>query len=73
MKLLGDKRLLQVDGYTFAHNRKRYWYCSKKLQGCKAKVFMNAANTEITYYEGNHDHDPPVFVEGPDNYYIKIS
>uniref|UniRef100_A0A2H1WUZ5 SFRICE_033349 n=1 Tax=Spodoptera frugiperda TaxID=7108 RepID=A0A2H1WUZ5_SPOFR len=53
--------LLMLNGYTFAQKRKRYWYCSKKNAGCKAKI--NMAEDGVTIREAviEHFHEPPTY------------
>lgn len=73
INLVGNKQLLMVEGYTFARASGRHWYCSKKLKGCKARVYLNTDGTVITFCDNNHNHKPPVYTQSLTGEYIKIS
>ncbi|XP_045767641.1 uncharacterized protein LOC123868963 [Maniola jurtina] len=59
--LVGNKRVLMINGYTFARTTKRHWYCSKKAKGCKAKVTLDETETEVLVCDNVHNHEPPVY------------
>lgn len=48
-----------MGGYTFAQmHSQRYWYCSQKSKGCKAKVKLDTDGTVISA-DTEHFHNPP--------------
>ncbi|CAB3235379.1 unnamed protein product [Arctia plantaginis] len=38
----------------------RRWYCSKRLCGCKAKVFLDT-DGKIEFSDTDHNHTPPLY------------
>ncbi|CAG4945961.1 unnamed protein product [Colias eurytheme] len=68
--LVGDKKLLMVDGYTFSQMTPKHWYCSQKSKGCKAKIHLGKDEKSILLYEISHDHKPPKYVTSG-KYHIK--
>ncbi|CAH2040254.1 unnamed protein product, partial [Iphiclides podalirius] len=73
IKLSENKRLLMVNGYTFAKTSPRHWYCSKKAKSCKARVFLNAEENAVVFRDDNHNHPPPEYGLTCEGYYVKIT
>lgn len=74
IKLMRNRRLLMVEGYTFrSASHGRHWYCSKRPKGCKARVYLNTSGTVVIYYDNIHNHEPPVYEKGLTGEYFKIS
>lgn len=47
-----------LQDYTFTQSRsKRYWYCSKKAAGCKARIKMHLDEVTIMQAMTEHIHD----------------
>ncbi|GBP73779.1 hypothetical protein EVAR_42951_1 [Eumeta japonica] len=66
------KNLLIYKGYSFSQwQASRYWYCSRKNTGCKARIHLND-NDQIAFYDGMHTHDPPRFYVTKAGHYVKI-
>lgn len=61
-----------AEGFTFAQTTPRHWYCSKKGKGCKARIFLNKDETEVVFYNNDHDHVPPTYRRVNTGYYVKI-
>ncbi|CAK1543864.1 unnamed protein product [Leptosia nina] len=61
-----------ADKYTFSPTTKRHWYCSKKKAGCQARVFLNDDETEVLFYNKEHNHEPPLFMQLPSGLYFKL-
>uniref|UniRef100_A0A2H1WCE9 SFRICE_005657 n=1 Tax=Spodoptera frugiperda TaxID=7108 RepID=A0A2H1WCE9_SPOFR len=61
INLAANKRVLMADGYTFAQTTPRHYYCSKKGKGCKARIFLNKDDTQIIYFNNEHNHNAPVY------------
>lgn len=54
------KSLMIMNGYTFSMmHSKRHWYCSKRRNGCRAKVIIDNAG-KIIHSIREHDHPPPL-------------
>lgn len=65
--------LLMVNGYTFSkHSRSNNYYCSKKDQGCKARLKMEG-NGVIVKQDVHHLHPPPSYVRTTSGVYVKVS
>lgn len=62
-----------VGNYTFAQATPKYWYCSKRDKGCKARVHLSFDELQVVYIDDEHNHDPPVYRKVMSGYYTKIS
>ena len=62
-----------LDRFTFSQYKPRYYYCSKRPKGCKAKVVLNQARSEIVSMENEHDHEPPLYKLTEDGTYVKLA
>ncbi|KAJ8724560.1 hypothetical protein PYW08_016034 [Mythimna loreyi] len=65
-------KLLMLGGFTFAQSSKRYWYCSKKRLGCKAKIKMAIDEVTILEAVNVHEHEPPQYHVTEKGEYVMI-
>lgn len=72
---MSGKRLLMLRGYTYSSSNGRNYYCSKKDQGCRARVKLDGnKQLKISKIEDlNHNHSKPTFVLTSSGVYMKIS
>ncbi|CAH2040251.1 unnamed protein product, partial [Iphiclides podalirius] len=65
-----------LNGYTFSkHCRSMNFYCSKKNQGCKAKVKMGKDGRIVAnpIEKCIHNHAPPKYAVTSTGFYFKIA
>lgn len=54
------RHLLMYNGYTFSKQSKNCYYCSKKDQGCRARVRLDTSGAVLGDVS-KHNHLPPVY------------
>ncbi|XP_045515797.1 protein tramtrack, beta isoform-like isoform X20 [Pieris brassicae] len=65
----GGKFLLMLNGYTYSHNNGLHWYCSSKLQGCRAR--LRYYGDTVIKTSTDHTHSPPKYYN-KNGVYIKL-
>lgn len=67
------KHLLMYKDFTFSQqNRSRNFYCSKKDEGCKAKIKLDDNGQILPVSNTVHIHPPPLYIMSSQGNYIKI-
>lgn len=68
------KRLLMLNGYTFAQSaRKRLYYCSKMCRNkCKASVKLDG-NGMVERLKEEHNHAAPRYLRTAHGLYVMLS
>ncbi|CAK1579138.1 unnamed protein product [Parnassius mnemosyne] len=66
------KHLVMYKDYTFSqHLTSCYYYCSKKIYGCRARLKLGPSGN-IVLTRLDHNHEPPKYVKTSKGEYIKL-